>query len=279
MTDLQKIADLEGIVHKYTTFFVFFDIVFFLLIITTVILLIHYLKSKKSLKSSNEYLLYTIRGQEEERARISRELHDTVAQDLRYCRNLMDKKESMQDLKQVSAILDKTLTQVRQISYNLSPTDITKNDLKTSLITLASTMTEASGIQFKISMPEKTDTSFLDENDILNLYRIVQESFSNIIKHANASEAVVLMRNESENEKKGLYVFVSDDGCGFDTEQKYYGRTKHFGLIGMKKRSLLIGAEFSVSSIPGEGTQVSIFKPFQKTDTAHLYRGGDAEDA
>ncbi|WP_374047881.1 ATP-binding protein [uncultured Treponema sp.] len=70
-------------------------------------------------------------------------------------------------------------------------------------------------------------------------------------------------------EEKGLYIFISDDGCGFDYDAEQYegfssykriGGAKHFGLIGMKKRCQLIGAEFSVSSAPGEGTQISIFK-------------------
>ena len=118
-------------------------------------------------------------------------------------------------------------------------------------------------------MPDDTDTSFLNENDILSLYRIAQESLTNVIKHANAGEAVILIRNSSENEEKGLYIFISDDGCGFDYDAEQYegfssykriGGAKHFGLIGMKKRCQLIGAEFSVSSAPGEGTQICIFK-------------------
>lgn len=279
MTDAQKIIELEAIVHKYTTFFIIFDTAFFALIVIGVILLIRFLKSKKNLKSSNEYLLYTIRGQEAERAHIARELHDTVAQDLRYCRNLLQKKDAQENTHQAVAILEKTLAEVRQISYNLSPTDITKNDIKASLINLCTAMTEANGIYFRISIPEDTKTSFLTESDVLNLYRIVQESFTNVVRHANATEVVILLRNGTENEKSGLYIFISDDGCGFDVEQKIYGDSKHFGLIGMRKRSQLIGAELSVSSIPGEGTQISIYKPFKNTDAIQTYTGGGIKHA
>ena len=64
---------------------------FFAFLITGVILLIHFAKSRKKLKESKEYLLFTIQGQEEERGRIVRELHDTVAQNLRYCKALCEK--------------------------------------------------------------------------------------------------------------------------------------------------------------------------------------------
>ncbi|MBQ9281840.1 MAG: hypothetical protein IJ207_06530 [Treponema sp.] len=92
MTPAQQISELESILHEYTTYFLVFDIVFFVLIVLGVILSIRFLLSRKNLHASNEYLLYTIHGQEEERARIARELHDTVAQDLRYCKNLSEKK-------------------------------------------------------------------------------------------------------------------------------------------------------------------------------------------
>ena len=272
MNHTQTIEELENIIQNYITVFIVFDILFFGMILVGVLLLIRFLKSKKNLRDSNEYLLYTIHGQEEERARIARELHDTVAQDLRYCRNLLEKKDGAANLSQAVQILEKSLSQVRLISYNLSPADITKKDLKANLINLCSGMSQTCNVKFRLSMPDETDTSFLDENDILNLYRVIQESFTNIIKHAKAEEAVILIRNASENEEKGLYIFISDDGCGFDCDSEMYDKSKHFGLVGMKKRCQLIGADFSVSSNPGEGTQIRIFKPL--SNTIQTNRGG-----
>ncbi|MGN0750013.1 MAG: sensor histidine kinase [Treponema sp.] len=274
MTQTQTIENLEFIIRNYTTIFIVFDILFVTMIFVGVLLLIRFLKSKKSLQDSNEYLLYTIHGQEEERERIARELHDTIAQDLRYCKNLLEKdKRGGVYTNQAIEILEKTLSQVRIISYNLSPADITKKDLKANLVNLCASMSQTSNVKFKISIPDETDTSFLNENDILNIYRIVQESFTNVVKHANATEAVILIRNSCGHEEKGIYIFISDDGSGFDYDAELYegfsgikrlGGEKHFGLIGMKKRCQLIGAEFSVYSAPGEGTQVSIFKRMRK---------------
>ena len=276
MNNLHTVEELVRIIQNYITFFMVFDILFFVMLIVSVFLLIRFLKSRKSLRDSNEYLMYTIHGQEEERSRIARELHDTVAQDLRYCRNLLEKNEQSSDIsentkkniEEAVQILEKSLSQVRLISYNLSPADITKKELKANLVNLCASMSQTCSVKFRISMPDETDTSFLDENDILNLYRIAQESFTNIIKHAGAEEAVILIRNASENEEKGLYIFISDDGCGFDCDAELYGNPgfariggeKHFGLVGIKKRCQLIGADFSISSNKGQGTQISIFK-------------------
>ncbi|MGN0738993.1 MAG: sensor histidine kinase [Treponema sp.] len=192
MIQTQTIENLEFIIRNYITIFIVFDILFVTMIFVGVLLLIRFLKSKKSLKDSNEYLLYTIHGQEEERERIARELHDTIAQNLRYCKNLLEKDLQGVCTTQAIDILEKTLSQVRIISYNLSPADITKKDLKANLVNLCASMSQTSDVKFKISMPDETDTSFLDENDILNIYRIVQESFTNVVKHANATEAVIL---------------------------------------------------------------------------------------
>ena len=93
----QEIEKLQNIIQQYTTFFIIFDIVFFITIILIIIFAIQVLKSRRKLRSSNRYLRFTIKGQEEERARIARELHDTVAQDLRYCRNLSEKIDDKND--------------------------------------------------------------------------------------------------------------------------------------------------------------------------------------
>lgn len=260
MNDSAAIEKLEAIIQNYITYFLVFDIVFFVMLISGIILLIRFLKSKKNLNESNEFLLYTIHGQEEERSRIARELHDTVAQDLRYCKSLAEK-ESGQNLSKISDLLSKSLSEIRLISYNLAPTDIVKNDFKESIINLCSYMTELSKIAIRVSIPDNTRFSFLTENDILNLYRIVQESINNALKHSDATEIVILIRNETEEENEGLYIFISDDGIGFDVEQEKNSNVNHFGLIGMKKRCQFINCEFKISSIKNAGTQIYIYKP------------------
>ncbi len=262
----QEIEKLQGIVHQYTTFFVVFDIVFFITIILIILFAIQVLKSRKKLKSSSRYLRFTIKGQEEERARIARELHDTVAQDLRYCRNLSEKIEDVNDPKlgkKLSKMLEQSLSYVRSMSYNLAPPDVIRNDIAANVMNLSQNFKEHAGVEIRYTVPEKLDTDFLSEEENLNLYRIVQEALMNIRKHAEATEVTVLLRNANGNEPEGIYIFISDDGKGFDVDEFAKGRSSdgsHFGIVGMKERSDFIGANIDIDSHPGEGTQISIVK-------------------
>ena len=156
----QEIERLQSIIHQYTTFFIIFDIVFFIAIVFIILFAIQVLKSKKQLKNSNRYLRFTIKGQEEERARIARELHDTIAQDLRYCRNLSDKIEDGYG-PQISELLEKSLSHVRNMSYNLAPPDVIRNDITANLLNLAQNFKEHSNIEFRLTMPDLLDSNFL----------------------------------------------------------------------------------------------------------------------
>ena len=256
----EQIEYLYGIVHSYTVFFLICDVLIFVAGAVVVSLLIKFLKSKQALRNSGEYLRNTIHGQEEERARIARELHDTVAQDLRYCRNLTDKISDDGLRQSLSEILDKSIGEVRNISYNLAPPDITKNDLRANIMNLCRTFGDFSGIEIRLAIPDGLDTKFLTHEDNLNIYRIVQESLTNIEKHAEASEVTVLLRNQTSSEEKGLYVFITDDGVGFDSWRNYASGMRHFGLEGMKQRAALIGAKLEFNSMRGEGTQISLVK-------------------
>lgn len=258
MTDAEKIAELESIIQNYTVFFLIFDIVFFALLVFGIVLAIRFIKSRKHLKDSNEFLLYTIHGQEEERERIARELHDTIAQNLRYCKSLCEENSPAEKMKKLSDVLSKSLAEVRAMSYNLSPPDITKDDFLFCIQNLCEEFSEVRNFSIRLSIIENTDASFLTKDEILNLYRIVQEALTNIIKHAKAEEAVIMIRSNNVGEGEGLYIFISDDGQGFDTEN--IDSQKHYGIQGMKKRAGLIGAALSIDSTPDEGTQISIFK-------------------
>ncbi|MDO4507086.1 MAG: hypothetical protein Q4B64_09065, partial [Spirochaetales bacterium] len=180
---------------------------------------------------------------------------------LKYCKNLCEKENT--DHK-ISELLSKSLAEIRSLSYNLSPPDITKNDFFFCTRNLCEEFIGLEKISIRLSILESTDASFLTKNEILNLYRIIQESLTNIIKHADAEEAVLMIRNENSHEEKGLYIFISDDGKGFDIEK--IDKRKHYGIEGMKKRAGLIGATFTITSNIEEGTQICIFKSYKATN-------------
>lgn len=269
MSAQEEIERLGHIIHSYTTFFLVFDLIVFVAVITAIVLAINFLKSKKRFEKTSEYLRAAIKGQEDERAKISRELHDTVAQDLRYCKNLAEQLKDSASLpatdkekvENIYLVLKKSLFQVRAMSGNLVPPDITKNDLVTSLMNLCQSMNGQPGenggkLEIRLVEDGEIDTSFLSEEAKLNLYRITQESLMNVLNHAEASEAIILIRNALENEAEGIYIFISDDGKGFDTEKPVL--QGHFGLAGMEERARLIGAKLKITSAPDEGTQVAV---------------------
>lgn len=262
---MNEIENLEAIIHSYTNFFITFDIIVFSSAIVAILFAIRFLKSKKKLEKTSKYLRAVIKGQEEERARIARELHDTVAQDLRYCKNLLEKENlERKNIEEIDSILAKTLLQVRAMSGNLTPPDITKNDLCVNVLNLCQMINQQiqnddeTKLEIRFVENGKVDTSFLTEEENLNLFRIIQESLVNILKHAEASEATVLIRNEVFDEKRGIYIFITDDGKGFDVEKP--APAGHFGLAGMNERADLIGAKLKITSEKGEGTQISVWK-------------------
>ena len=270
MEQTEEITYLYSIIHDYTVFFLIFDLLFFFALIAAIVFALKYLKSKAKLHSSTEFLFYTIHGQEAERARIARELHDTLAQDLRYCQSLTKQIADKELQEELSELLEKSVDGVRSMSYNLAPPDIIKNDLPTNIMNLGKQFGRKSSASFRLTVSELLDTSFLSPEDNLNLYRIVQESLTNVSKHADAHEVTVLLRNQNNTEEKGLYIFITDDGKGFLADAPQGTKESlHLGLLGMAERARFIGAEFKVDSVPGEGTQVSVIK---KTAATKHYR-------
>ena len=149
------------------------------------------------------------------------------------------------------------------MSYNLAPPDVIRNDITANVLNLAQNFKEHSDIEFRLTVPDILDSSFLTEEDNLNLYRIVQEALMNIIKHADASEVTLLVRNANGDEADGIYIFICDDGKGFDINENSKTRGsdgKHLGLVGMAERSEFINAKLEIDSHPGEGTQVTVIK-------------------
>lgn len=271
--DLQnEIESLDLIIRRYVSFFIIFDLFAFLIVVFTVVLAIRYLKSSRKLENTNRYLSLTIKGQEEERSRIAQELHDTVAQDLRYALKLLKgKSESENEHRNESVnVIEKSLVQLRFLSENLVPPDITKNDLCINILNLCQSLKcrsaeiseKEAALDIRFVRSENVDTSFLNEDENLNLFRIVQESLVNVLKHSSASETTVLVRNEAGNERKGVYIFITDDGKGFDPKrlEEKSPETNHLGLSGIKKRAELIGAEVRIDSAENEGTQISVVK-------------------
>ncbi|HSE40553.1 MAG TPA: PAS domain S-box protein [Acidobacteriota bacterium] len=199
-------------------------------------------------------------AQEEERLRISRDLHDDLGQILtsihlnhRRILQIDDPVKKKTLLEQVMAASQEAQTRVRELSYILRPRVLDEVGLKEAIQTYIS--------EFQASTGVKSDFLFecrnkdFSEAAATTIYRILQEALTNISKHAQANEVSVQISVQNKN----AILKIKDDGIGFDQNSIKIDKT--LGLLGMKERTELMGGRFNVNSKPGRGTQLSISFP------------------
>ena len=202
-------------------------------------------------------------GVENERRSLARELHDDTIQSLivlnqRIQLLLMSSPETQKaGLSELREVVQQTMTNLRRMIRGLRPIYLEDLGLAASLEMLAQEMEQANAlpITFSVSGRERR----LDPEREMSLYRMAQESLNNVIHHAEARHAwLVLKYGEHEVE-----VQVRDDGKGFTVpgNQAEFTRRGHFGLLGLHERADLIKAELRIQSRPGSGTSVSIRLP------------------
>ena len=225
-----------------------------------------------------------IKAQEDERLRVSRELHDGAAQDIA---NLIfqssiiektidiDPDEAKHGLQELRGQIRDCLKEIRQVIFDMRPMSLDDLGLAPALNQLVAKLHERDVLDAQISVSGNEPK--LSKYVEVGLFRIVQEALSNVHKHAGVREAKVrVLFNDA-----AVSILVTDAGKGFDPdslEQKIADeetediepesddemRTEpHYGLLGMKERARLIGAEISVVSAPNKGTRVHIRLPLR----------------
>lgn len=193
-----------------------------------------YLRQRK-LKSFSKLLVET---QEEEKRRISRELHDDLGQQLSYFRI----NYSLTD--EAKQTIDQIIQKVRTISYDLKPLKIYKYNFKEILEQLIKGV--KSNIYFSYEIEE---INSLTSEQKIHLYRITQEAINNILKHSNANNARVTFLREGDQ----LVLEVMDDGVGFKTKKKH----NSVGLTSMQERARLINAKLKIVNLE-KGTKINV---------------------
>lgn len=260
------------------------------LCVAFVLFLLSYIRNKEKNRSLEEQnkkerlVTETItQVQENERSRISRDLHDTVTQDIRtallYTHKLMDSSslsgEQKALLEKIQQIEEENLKNIRNIIRNLTPGEIESASITQLLQELCENVNQAGGIQCKFYARDSKLFSKITTEQKLHIFRIVQESINNAIKHSGASEISVILRAETDatdKETTGLLFMISDDGRGIpealpngDTPQKsqdaedIISQSTHLGIKGMKSRATLLGAKLEIKSDQETGTQVKLF--------------------
>ena len=198
---------------------------------------------------------------EGERAHIAREVHDELGQALTALKMELSVvamksggtapqvKESVQALK---ARVDSIIQTVRDVATALRPAALDLG-LLPGVEWLVGEFRKRSGIQCTVSLTGNDIVLPADRSIVL--FRILQESLTNISRHARARKVEILLDHDAER----IRMDVQDDGVGFDAEVAR-GR-KTFGLLGMRERAIMLRGEMSITSAPGHGTRVSVSMP------------------
>lgn len=201
-----------------------------------------------------------IASQEQERKRIAAELHDSLGQNLLVIKNwvamarrlLNDDNRAREPLDEVATVVSQSIEEVREIAYNLRPYHLDEMGLTEALQSMLERIADSSGILFTVEI-DPIDGMFSPEAEI-NLYRVVQESVNNIVKHAEATAAEVSIRRDAHR----LAIVIKDNGKGFALEQVLSNKGHGFGLTGISERVRLLGGKESRQTAQGKGTQITI---------------------
>jgi PAS domain S-box-containing protein len=209
----------------------------------------------------------------EERANLARELHDSVTQALssmgltaRALEILLDRdpQAARQKLVELRELQKDALAEMRTLIFELRPQGLETDGLAQALRNHGAAVQSRTGMSVSVEV-EHEERLPLDVEE--SLYRIAQEALHNVVKHANAANARIVLKRVGRE----LRLQVEDDGIGFDPSLAPRG---HLGLVGMQQRAERIGGELDVSPRPGGGTRVRVTVPLSR-----LRRAADAAEA
>jgi len=223
-------------------------------------------QEKRMQENLRFYLQQATRAQEEERKRISHELHDETIQGLVVLYRQLDALTSSgEGLSKDNSLLLEELQQqtnnimqgVRRLSQDLRPAALDRLGLLPALEWLASDVAEYSGIETKVNVLG-TERRLPEEMELV-LFRIAQEALRNVWRHSQATRAEVLV----EFDKSKTRITVSDNGKGFNPPKTTgeLAREGRLGLAGMQERARLVNGTLTVQSEPGKGSSISVEIP------------------
>jgi signal transduction histidine kinase len=219
-------------------------------------------ESYKQIRSLSEHL-QNIR--EEERTRIAREIHDELGQLLTVLKmdiGWLNKKinntsDGMKEkLKDISQLVDTTVQSVRRISSELRPSLLDDLGLVAAMEWHLKEFEHRTNIKTFFQEPE--EDLELSDGVKTGLFRIFQESLTNVARHAQASEIHVSLTNYDGM----LRLSIQDNGTGFDPQMVSEKRT--LGILGMKERTEMMGGEYQIQTETGKGTTITVRLPVQK---------------
>lgn len=229
-------------------------------------------RTEERLKKSHEQLralsMYLQHIREDERIRISRQVHDELGQaltglkmDLYWLSTRLPKqlRSVREKTKTMSAHIDSTIQTVRRISTELRPGILDDLGLVAALEWQAGEFQKRTGIKCEVmsELPE----ALLEEELNTAFFRIFQESLTNVVRHAEATKVEVRLWERDGN----LWMEIRDNGRGISEAE--LSNTKSIGVLGMRERAALLGGELAISGAAGEGTTVRVRIPREQPVT------------
>lgn len=219
--------------------------------------------------SRREQALLILQAQEEERRRLALELHDETGQNLtallvhaeilkQHLQNLSDitpeaRHDLENDLHTLAKLTQHTLDDVRVLSQQLRPRILDDLGLYAALHWLAEDARHRFHLNVKLVVEGEEQalrSLHLPSTYETTVFRVAQESLTNVARHARANQAIVTLARDQH----ALHLSISDDGCGFDTNQP----SKGLGLLGMRERVALLGGALAITSQQDQGTTVAV---------------------
>ncbi|MDQ3021021.1 MAG: SMP-30/gluconolactonase/LRE family protein [Bacteroidota bacterium] len=212
---------------------------------------------KKESKAQEDFSRKLIEVQENEMKRIAHSLHDGIAHDVLILKNkalmALKHKEHTEGLEkaleEISEQSSATIKDVRNIAYDLHPHQLDKLGFTKTIRSIINDVSKSTNIKFDFET-DNVDEVLSKESEI-NLYRVVQESITNIIKHSMASEATLKVSRLEDS----LLISITDNGHGFDVNNKEFLEAKHgFGISGIMERIKFMKGEIKFESEINKGT-------------------------
>lgn len=212
--------------------------------------------------------------QEKERAKISRDIHDSVVQDIRVLRleteNLNVEKDSKQRQSKIADLATDCIIKLRNICYNLTPAELSSHNdgdsSKFELISIINSIVQQFTSRTHIPCIFKVEDDFkypvLEKEKTQNLFRVIQEALTNIEKHSYATQVSIFLKEDTD----AISIYITDDGIGCSQSEldKKIKSKEHLGLRSMKDRMELIGGSIEFFTSLNDGMELKIKLPLEK---------------
>jgi PAS domain S-box-containing protein len=210
-----------------------------------------------------KHLAAILEGQEQERSRIAKDLHDGLGQMLTALKmNIRLSRIDEEKVASLYRLIDEAIQESIRISENILPAKLKDFDLATCLRSLCNGIDTASDIP--VTFESLGQPTQIEQNQKVNLYRITQEAISNAIKHAQA-ESISVQLNEDET---FIQLTIEDDGTGFSTGTSF-DKTVHHGLANMRERAEIMGGTLTIESDENRGTLIIVEVPTKSNEYNH----------